>query len=245
MGPSTHRDAPRGRHTTGPFGPSVVVLAALVAFAVGTRTLRRDIDRDANGEPVARAPRNAVPEADVGVWLGHNPSGLVVRLAPLSREPARQAFDAGALAARLGLEPGQPFRLECCAHLPKGSEPTRDVWIEDDEGVALVPLVRLVAPDADPRAVADHGVADHGVVDPVLGLLSAPGTVAGGTVTVLWGRAPRAGARLVGAHAELGLERTFVVPLASSTVASGQLPGSTLQLAPERLAGVEPTEGPR
>lgn len=235
MGPSTHRDAPRGRHTTGPFGPSVVVFAALVALAVGTRTLRRDVDRDTNRDQVARAPRDAVPESDVGVWLGHDPTGLVVRLSPLSRESERQAFDAGALAARLGLEPGQPFRLECCAHLPEGSRPTRDVWIEDDEGVALVPLVRLVAPDAEAR----------GVVDPVLGLLAAPGSVAGGTVTVLWGRAPRAGAQLIGAHAELGLESTFVVPLAPSTVASGQLPGSTLKLAPERLAGVEPTEAPR
>ncbi|MBI1381868.1 MAG: hypothetical protein GC161_12365 [Planctomycetaceae bacterium] len=235
MGSNTHRVGPRGRPTTGPFGPSVVVLAALVAFAVGTRTLRRDVDRDSNRDHVARAPRNAVPESDVGVWLGHNSSGLVVRLAPLFREPERQVFDAEALAARLGLEPGQPFRLECCAHLPKGAQPNRDVRIEDDEGVALVPLVRLVAPDADPQ----------GVTDPVLGLLSAPGSVAGGTVTVLWGRAPRAGARLVGAHAELGLESTFVVPLAPSTVASGQLPGSTLKLAPERLAGVEPTQGPR
>ena len=224
MGPGTDDEPQLVRPTTGLFGPSVVLFAALAALAVGTRTLHRGVADD-----VAKAPRDAVPESAVGVWLGHNPSGLVVRLSPLAREAERQAFDAKALALRLGLEPGQPFRLECCAHVPEGPHPKRDLWVEDDEGVALVPVASLLAPRSDPTEV----------VDPVMGLLAAAGSAAGGTVTVLWGRAPGAGARLVGADAETGLAHSFVVPLAPSTVASGQLPGPTLRLTNERLAGAE------
>lgn len=238
MGPGTNDEPQLGHATTGRFGPSVVLFAALAALAVGTRTLHRGAADD-----VAKAPRDAVPESAVGVWLGHNTGGLVVRLSPLSREAERQAFDAKALASRLGLEPGQPFRLECCAHLPAGLEHKRDLWVEDDEGVALVPVANLLSLASDAAQV----------VDPVLGLLAVPGTAVGsavgsatgGTVTVLWGRAPGAGARLVAADAKTGLAHSWFVPLAPSTLASGQLPGSTLRLSNQRLAGAAPFGDPR
>lgn len=181
---------------TGGFGPSVVVLSLLSATWIASRGA---------GERPAALPGAAVPSAadaigEVPVWLGQHAlsaDGAVrARLTPLHAEPDRQAFDARALAQRLGLGAGEPWRLELAYEAPPDAPPLglSDIAIEDASGRRIAPA----APAADGRAAA--GAA----VDPLRALVRAPRTALrpGGTASlVLWGDAPGAGARVVGVDA--------------------------------------------
>lgn len=170
-------------------------------------------DRGGEGRGAGEAWSAAGPVAG---WVGLHESELGlrvhVRLAPLHARPARQAFESRALARRLDLGPGEPWRLvlrlvsasrggEARGHLRLGA-----LTLEDEGGPALATIER--AAQARPGEVAD----------PLATLLAPPEGVRAGEEVglVLWGRPPRAGLRLRGlalAEREGGEERSIELAL--------------------------------
>ncbi|MEZ5979523.1 MAG: hypothetical protein R3F34_15090 [Planctomycetota bacterium] len=165
-------------------GPAALVLPILSALAIGLyATGRHRREAPPAIEPVATsASEVAVHEAR---WMVPTGGRVTARLSRLQSEGARQRFDREAIAARLGLGTGEPWRLEIAfegeggagAHLVCDAPS-----IEDDDGVASAsiesdasdPLVALFTPDASSVA---------------------PGSA---VQFVLWGREPKDGARVVG-----------------------------------------------
>lgn len=87
-----------------------VVLAAVFGTLVVSEYAQREPDARRPIVPLPAEPRGAVQG-----WRG--PASLVAEgvdivLAPLHADAERQAFDATALGARLGLPAGEPWRLE-------------------------------------------------------------------------------------------------------------------------------------
>jgi len=147
---------------------------------------------------------------------------LELALAPLHRESERQRFDAAALAARLGLEPGEPWALdlhwrasEVESDTVAAGRPALDLHglrVEDTGGAALQPLAESAMAAKGREDAARSGVdAQSAVSDPLLQLYAVPKSeLVPGTSArcVLWGRAPREGAEL-----ELGALRVALAPL--------------------------------
>ncbi|MEM7307182.1 MAG: hypothetical protein AAF682_10955 [Planctomycetota bacterium] len=122
---------------------------------------------------------------------------LFARLTPLQAAGSWQSFDAAALAARLELEGGTPWRLEL---LFERSEPLVEAVVEPVEPVALVPA--RVEDDAGRalRSIETSEPPSGGVADPLRTLLAQPAAeLPLGTEVqlLLWGRAPGDAARLV------------------------------------------------
>jgi len=152
----------------------------------------------------AADPRSVVPtpassELGVGGWRGPTSvqaRGLKLLLAPLHTGSERQAFDAKVLEERLGLGPGQPFRLEVSVEegpdcpefaLLEAAARAGELFVEDHDGRAaelLFARAGEVAAGAEPILR---------LFDPV----ETTGTERHGRL-VLWGRPPGAAARLVG-----------------------------------------------
>ncbi|MDF1798067.1 MAG: hypothetical protein P1V81_02745 [Planctomycetota bacterium] len=158
---------------------------------------------------------------EVSGWAGpEDPfaAGLVLRLTPLHAEPERQAFDAGALAARLGLEAGQPWRLEVTWPLGAGVKPRFEklfaalteaptsLTIVDDQGLCASTFARLVT--------EAHGRHLVQLFDPER-TLEVSAERAEGQLH-FWGRGPGEGARLAGPG--------FSLPMAPVEVLRGDLP---------------------
>jgi hypothetical protein len=171
--------------------PAIFLFAYVVAWRLSTP--RNPLPAGA-GE-LSDATSHGAPE-DVAGFLGRRDVDggvLRARLVPLQSAPDWQAFDAAALARRLGpaRSPGEsswePWRLELTFDAPQGSAPLRlgTLFVESD-GARLAPLE---APPAD-RARA---------VDPVRTLLArgAPALPPGASIEiVLLGAPPRDSARL-------------------------------------------------
>lgn len=191
-GPSGGPSSPR---RTGP-GPLVLILPLLtLILAVLWSRHWRQTSSGERPEPPA-----AAQEREVEGWVGSGElaPGLLLsaRLVPLHDEAQRQSFDREVLAQRLGLGPGEPWRLvlELVAPAAGAADETSleltAAAVEDSAGARLEPVL------------ADRPSAVQGeVVDPLRALLALPGQSlhAGQAVTlVLWGAAPGAGARLLG-----------------------------------------------
>lgn len=168
---------------------AAVVVAAASAAALGGWALRGGAERR-DERPVlghAELPEVAGYEGRMTLERGE----LLVRLGPLHADPERQAFDAKALAARLGLGAGEPWRLEV-AFTPKRAYVSEVLAVD---GLAIVargapagaePLVR-------PIAAAERASASTEPADPLRTLFAAPASLrvdlARGASLVLWGTA--------------------------------------------------------
>lgn len=192
-----------GQGRSGP-GPLVLILplSTLILVVLWSRHWRQT---STGARP---APPDATQERDVEGWVGRGEPApglfLSARLVPLHEDAARQTFDREKLAGRLGLGPGEPWRLvlELVAPAPGTTHTTslelNAVAVEDAAGARLGPLFQ------DPPR-PEQGE----VVDPLRALLALPAQSlhAGHAVTlVMWGAAPGAGARLVGLGEPLDLQ---------------------------------------
>lgn len=206
-----------------PGGAAWIAVLALPVVAVGARLV---LDARDEGRRARPERERAGPTTGATIW---NASGdvegigrVVVRVAPLHADPARQAFESAALRARVAGLVGDPFLVRIEVHGDATSRERLDantVRVDDDEGVALrVPALPL----------ASSG-------DPLSTLLHAPTPIGAGERAsfVVFGREPRAGARFV--RADGGS-----LPLASEVGApgAGDLPIASI----DRKAHV-PTEG--
>lgn len=208
-------------------GVPAVMLCALVYAQLRARGALRSEQRAALPHAAADAAQH---------WSGRYElagGALELELAPLHAQLERQRFDAGALAARLGLEAGEPWALdlrwskelapaggdsaEASASEPAGLA-LGGLKVEDAQGEALRALVECAAAAEGreaPRATDVH--AARAVSDPLLQLYALPAAeLAPGTSArcVLWGRAPHAGARL--ALGALRVELAAQDPVAAS-----------------------------
>jgi hypothetical protein len=123
---------------------------------------------------------------------GADGSRLTARLAPLHAGAERQAFEAGSLARRLSLPPGEPWRLTLSWDLPdpRATPPARDPEDGEPAGVGLGSVEVH-----DPSGTALRSIPDRSgtVPDPLRTLLRPPaGALRQGEEVewVLWGRAP-------------------------------------------------------
>jgi hypothetical protein len=190
-------DPPRGPRPGLP-GP----LLLLVPLTVLAATLAWLPSRRPAGGRYPEAPP-AGEAREVDAWSGSGAAGegrLVAALTRLHADPARQAFDAGALARRLALPPGEPWRLELRYEAPPGAEPwavPASLGVRGEGGGAL----------GAPARPSTAG----GAVDPVAVLVSPPAALAPGrrTELVLWGEEPRGEARLEAPGLQLRLGRSF------------------------------------
>lgn len=160
-----------------------------------------------NGREAAGAPSSTPGQDDVEALAGDvetaNGLRLTVRLTRLHAQVRQQRFDAQALAARLGLEKGEPFVCEIGARgagsVAGGS--LRAVVVDDEQGRALATF-------------PVPSVADNEPADPLAVLLAPPSIELGGGTAVsviLWGRAPGAGARWSGlGGSEVALAPTHI-----------------------------------
>lgn len=174
-----------------------VAVLALPALALCARMLLDAHDEDLRARP-ERDRAAAAP--DVAVWTAAGDlAGLgrvAVRVAPLHADPTRQAFEAGALRARVDGLAGEPYLVQIEIERGPPSAARLDpatVRVEDDAGTAL----------AAPAIPASNDP------DPVATLLRPPAPIAAGERVsfVLFGREPAAGARFLAADgASLALE---------------------------------------
>lgn len=176
-----------------------IALAWVQAARFGSESARRP-------STPAREERETVPGFTGEVSLGDG-RVLHARIARLHADPARQAFDAAALARRFGLGKGEPFH--CLLELAGPAGPDRAEGFEpcalrvlDHGGEALtaLPATRTTAggAPADPLATL--------VAPPARAL--APGEA---TTLLLWGREP-------GEHARIESCRAPAVPLVGASV---------------------------
>ncbi len=198
MGSNEERSARAEGWTVG-FAGLLITLCALVLFALWARRLGARTLGERARPPIVDAP------ASIPGWsavLSMPGGGLLdVRLLPMHAEPERQRFEAQALERRLGLGVGEPWRLNLAwlppeASLAPGATDPSDcldlsaLTVADASGVAQHTLRR---PDAAPPGEP---------ADPVLVLLTPPCARLGpgeAVSLILWGRAPLASPRLIGA----------------------------------------------
>lgn len=155
----------------------IVPLLSLIAGALWMRGR-------VTGGPPPSAPRIGDPNEVVAGWQTADDAGpLVAELFPLHPSPERQAFEARALRERLGLGPGEPFRLRLSLV---------------DPGSPVDPWTLCVrAGGADVLAVVrpGPGLGASGARSPLATLLSPPSELApDGRIAevVLWGQRPAA-----------------------------------------------------
>jgi hypothetical protein len=196
------------------WAPWILVAALLVLLASATWKLALDSRRSPHLEPTISDPDEAI-----AAFRGAAPAGgaeVEFLIAPLHADPDRQRFEALALAQRLGLEEGEPWRL-----VRRGAA---DPGAGADELLAPLPASGYVVRDSRGVALRSLEVPPAGeLVDPVRSAFAPWLSSDRSTTTcVLWGRAPGAGARLaaVAGKAEIALESSSVhrseleVPLA-------------------------------
>jgi len=184
---------------SGSFTPWVLFLPALVALGCGFWVARSNsaqervlVELEPAPAPDVRGFGGALEAPDGGVWRA--------RLVPLHARAERQAFEAQAVARRLGLQPGEPWRLELSWEAGAGAaDPTpvaEGLTVLGEEGSRLSPLAR-------------PSLAEGAPADPVAVLFApceselAPGE---SLQLLLWGNAPRERGRLQLAQHELLLE---------------------------------------
>jgi hypothetical protein len=241
--------------------PLLLLLPPLLLLLGLLHLARREPLSGPTPPPDVSSPDETV-SALTGELSGAAGGWLVATLAPLHADPQRQAFEAAALTRELGLEPGQPWRLSVrweageagaeedaaaqgagsrgAESVPAGESVAQvrpagielgPVSVEDEAGLALRSL-----DDPPPRAEGEPTPPLRTLLAPPVGALR-PGRTAD---WILWGRAPGAGARLVGLtpradpvfQAATGFEGPF--PLRATRVRRGDLgqPLARLERAP-------------
>lgn len=214
--------------------------AGLVVVAVAVVLALLLVHRARRSGPPARPPAVSDPEQVVagyqGELVGNGGSRLVASLSPLHADEARQAFDARALARRLRLGEGEPWRLELRwipeVELDPDAEHAADRSVHAEAPMPErwgLGLGDLTVADAGGTALSTLEPADRhdrsAPVDPLRAVLSPPEQplFPGQAIDlVLWGRAPEGTPRLAGLlpeddalrarfKLETGLERPFVL----------------------------------
>lgn len=170
-------------------------LLLLVPITVAAATLAWLQGRRPTGQPHPEPPPSG-EVLEIVAWAGGTgASGVSAALTRLHPEPTRQSFDSRALASRLGLEAGEPWRLELhqAGDAPLALESPLEVLAGGEVILRSMPRVPEQAGPADPVAV----------------LTSPPQEVdAGGAVSLLlWGEEPPAEALLRCGSLELELTR--------------------------------------
>jgi hypothetical protein len=203
--------APRRR------SPLLLLLPLLFFVLALSHVLRRP----QRGDP-APPPVQSDPDAGVAGWRGELSGArgwLEATLTPLHADAERQAFESRALAGRLGLEPGQAWRLRVLWSAPEAERGAAsaaphglDRRVEGGRGAAES-LARAEPAGLGLGAVEvqdGQGVAlrslpapapGGGAADPLRALVAPPpGSLRPGQAAdwILWGRAPLEGARLAG-----------------------------------------------
>ncbi len=155
----------------------------------------------------ASSPTIASPDESIAGFAARaelEGATLRVRLAPLHPDVERERFDASALRQRLGRGDGEPWRATLSldvdpAHSTPNAIALDSLRIVDDDGDALT-------------ALAPPETSDDRASDPLRTLLAPPtGPLSAGSSLeiVLFGRAPRSHARLLGlAGSEIALAPT-------------------------------------
>lgn len=203
----------------GRIGPIILVLP-LAVLLLGVLVARRAARP--SGE---RASVPAKPQGSVRAWSGslsfEQGGRLLARLSRLHPDPVRQAFDARALAQRLGLGAGEPWRLEL-THLEGGHAPAavvlEELRIRDDAGLAQAVAVE-----------STQIVSASGIVQPLAVLLSRPrvSLQPGEALSViLWGRKPELGVRLEGLALEAQTDPGHSLTLEPTVLTPAQARGS-------------------
>ncbi len=242
-------------------GPGALVLFLLVFLSVvGAASLF--FGRRSRRTPAA-PPQVTSPDETVAAFSGELEGAggwLSATLAPLHAEPARQAFESSALARRLGLGPGEPWRLrvrwqrrrEPGASRPAGDRPERD----SPAGIALGAVEVLDSEGAALRSFVPPPAPGNGPARPLETLLAPPaGALHPGAVAdwVLWGRTPAGEVRLSGLVPEgdgeflaaTGFEGPFVLRAAWLRRGDLQAPLARLDRARPGKNGPElPSEEP-
>ena len=212
------------------------LLAATLGVLAGRALEQRSADERETLPPRASNPRSPVPAWD-GRLEGSSGAALVARLTPLHADPARQAFEAGVLAERLELGPGEPWRLSLGFEPGALAGPLAELdvgalRVDDELGTALAPI-------------AAGPASGTGAADPLRALLTCDGLACGERVDqVLWGRAPLPGAVLAGIPEGCAGFRERL-ELAPTTVERRELaePLARLQ-APDAGSGAAPGPAP-
>lgn len=204
---SRHRDVPRGP------GP-IVLLLPVLSLAFGVLWAKKA--SSPWGGPRPRPPvLSEVTERDA--WVGEAEYGsgrLLARLVPIHGSSPRLVFERDALASRLALGPGRPWRLELELH---GEEAGVDPL--ELGGVSVVHAVGRLE-----LAVSEQVEPAPGeVADPLRTLLAPPpGGLAPGheLPLVLWGPVPEGPVKLLvgGLVLELG-ERQVPADVVGETLA--------------------------
>jgi hypothetical protein len=193
----------RPRRRAGP----LLLLLPLALLVLGLAHLWRR-------EPVpspAPPPGVTSPDETVSAWTGElegvDGGWLVATLAPVHADATRQSFEARALRRELGLGAGQPWRLSVRWERPPGPAGTHPGGADGPlqspaAGIALGPV--SVHDEQGPALESLEAVSqplDGAPVQPLRTLVAPPsGALRPGQTAdwILWGRAPGAGARLVG-----------------------------------------------
>lgn len=224
------------------WAPWLLVAAMLLLVASATWKLALDSGRSSDGLPEVSDPDEPI-SAYRGEARGPNGELVTFLLAPLHADPARQQFEARALAERLGLDSGEPWRL-----VRRGPSAEAGTRPGTDELHAALPPSGYSVRDGRGEALRSLEAPPSAgeLVDPVRSAF-APWTSSDRSTTscVLWGRRPEAGAVLgtAGGKAE--------VPLAASTVHRSELEVPLARLErpemgknPGAPASESPDEGP-
>ena len=169
--------------------PWLLFVPALIAIGVGFwfargrgQSPRMAVELEVAPTPDVRGFGGALEAPDGGVFRA--------RLVPLHARPERQSFEAESLARRLGLESGEPWRLELRWEAGPGS----------NEG-SLDPSQLVVSGEGEARLAPFDAPGERGdrPYDPVAVLFARPesGLAPGHSVQLLlWGSAPRERGRL-------------------------------------------------
>jgi hypothetical protein len=194
------------------WAPWLLLAALLLLIASATWKLAIDSDRSRHG-----LPQVSDPDEPIAAYRAeaHGPNGEVVTflVAPLHADPARQRFEASALAERLALDSGEPWRLV------RRGPATDPGTAGTDELYAPLPPSGFSVRDGGGVALRSlEAPAAGGLVDPVRSAF-APWTSSDRSTTtcVLWGRPPGDGAVLGTGNGEAE------VPLEASTVHRSEL----------------------
>ncbi len=211
------------RHQSRPVdsrGPGPIVLVPpLLALVLGILWVRHGNGFRPRGD--RPFPPQSALETQVPGWVGQaEPTGgtrLDVRLVSLHDQADRQRFDRDALAGRLGLEGGQPWRLvlrysaDPAAAVP--ALPLDGLELNWGDGKRLLPAVST-----------SQGVSEDVGVDPLRSLLALPETLAPNhdVTVVVWGDTPGQDLRL-----DVGSTQ---VQLRAEPVAAGTVPPTLARL---------------
>jgi hypothetical protein len=191
-----------------------LMLLPLISMGIGVAYLG-GAARSLGDAPDEPPPRDGLT---VDAWLGSRqlPDGgvLMASLTRLHGDPVVQLCDSEQLSSRLGLDSGEPWKLELCweaADPNAGALRCEAPLVRDSAGASLVAFPAPQAP------------GPQGVLDPLRVLLAAPRVLDAGEIdsVILWGEEPLDVVRMEGFGTELQLRReTLHAPAQGSLLAS-------------------------